>query len=201
MTNFVDDVKKLRDATGAGIMDAKQALSETDGDYSKALEALRNKGKAKAAKKADRETAVSAIDSYVHMGRVGVVVEVAAETDFVLKTDEFKELSHDIAMQIAATNPRYLRSESVPDAVKKDIETTTLKSLEKSDKPKDVMDKIVDGKMEKFYQEACLLSQPFIKDSDKTVAERVSEVIAKVGENITVLRFDRLEAGVQKEHE
>ena len=193
----IEDIKKLRDATGAGIMDVKTALNESKGDAGKALDFLRNKGKAKAAKKAERETAVGTIDCYVHMGRVGSLVEMAAETDFVLKTDEFKELIHDIAMQVAATNPRFVRPETVPANIVEEQSKNFSSDLEDSNKPKEVIEKIIQGKLAKFYQETCLLNQPFIKDPDKTVDERIKEVVAIVGENISVLRFTRLEVGME----
>jgi elongation factor Ts len=197
----IEDIKKLREATGAGIMDAKAALATAKGDADKAMEVLRNQGKAKASKKAGRDTTVSLIDAYVHMGRVGALVEMAAETDFVLKTDNFKELSHDIAMQISATNPLYVSPESVPASVTKELTDTFQSETQNSGKPPEVVEKIIQGKLDKFYQENCLLNQPFIKEPEKTVTERINEVIAIVGENIAVIRFLRLESGVASKNE
>jgi elongation factor Ts len=197
----IEDIKKLREATGAGIMDAKAALATAKGDADKAMEVLRNQGKAKASKKAGRDTTVSLIDAYVHMGRVGALVEMAAETDFVLKTDNFKELSHDIAMQVSATDPLYVSPESVPASVTKELTDTFRSELQSSGKPPEVVEKIIQGKLDKFYQENCLLNQPFIKEPEKTVAERINEVIAIVGENIAVIRFMRLESGVANKNE
>jgi elongation factor Ts len=197
----IEDIKKLREATGAGIMDAKAALATAKGDADKAMEVLRNQGKAKASKKAGRDTTVSLIDAYVHMGRVGALVEMAAETDFVLKTDNFKELSHDIAMQISATNPLYVSPESVPASVTKGLTDTFQSETQNSGKPPEVVEKIIQGKLDKFYQENCLLNQPFIKEPEKTVTERINEVIAIVGENIAVIRFLRLESGVASKNE
>jgi elongation factor Ts len=197
----IEDIKKLREATGAGIMDAKAALATAKGDADKAMEVLRNQGKAKASKKAGRDTTVSLIDAYVHMGRVGALVEMAAETDFVLKTDNFKELSHDIAMQISATNPLYVSPESVPASVTKELTDTFQSETQNSGKPPEVVAKIIQGKLDKFYQENCLLNQPFIKEPEKTVTERINEVIAIVGENIAVIRFLRLESGVASKNE
>jgi elongation factor Ts len=197
----IEDIKKLREATGAGIMDAKAALATAKGDTDKAMEVLRNQGKAKASKKAGRDTTVSLIDAYVHMGRVGALVEMAAETDFVLKTDNFKELSHDIAMQVSATNPLYVSPESVPASVTKELTDTFQSETQSSGKPPEVVEKIIQGKLDKFYQENCLLNQPFIKEPEKTVTERINEVIAIVGENIAVIRFLRLESGVASKNE
>ncbi|MEX0668349.1 MAG: translation elongation factor Ts [Candidatus Saccharimonadales bacterium] len=187
------DIKKLRDHTGAGMMDAKAALEEAKGDETKAIDVLRKKGQSKAAKRADRSADAGLIDSYIHMGRVGSMVEINCETDFVAKTDEFKTFIKDVTMQIAATNPEYLSSDDVPKEVidkEKDIYSSELK-----DKPKDVQDKIISGKLEKFYEQVCLYNQPFIKDSDKTIAAYQTELIAKMGENIKIKRFARMELG------
>jgi elongation factor Ts len=189
-------VKELRERTGAGMMDCKKALIATDGDIEKAIDELRTKGLAKAAKKASRVASEGVVTSYIHGGgRIGVLVEVNCETDFVGKTDEFKSLAYDIAMQIAASNPEYVRREDVPEEVV-DHEKEVLKAqaLEEG-KPEKVIEKMVVGRLEKYFKERCLMEQEFIKDTDKTVQELINENIARVGENITVRRFVRYEVG------
>lgn len=189
-------VKDLRERTGAGMMDCKKVLVETGGDIEKAIDELRTKGLAKAAKKAGRVASEGAVVSYIHgKGRIGVLVEVNCETDFVGNTDEFRQLAYDIAMQVAATNPVYLSREQVPAAdVEHEREVLRAQALEEG-KPEKVVDKMVDGRIEKFYKENCLLEQPFIKDPDKTVQQLIHEHIAKIGENINVRRFTRYELG------
>lgn len=195
-------VKELRERTGAGMMDCKKALMETNGDIEKAIDELRAKGLAKAAKKSGRIASEGVVDSYIHAGgRIGVLVEVNCETDFVAKTEEFKNLVHDIAMQIAAANPEYVKREDVPeDVVAREREVLKAQALEEG-KPEKVIEKMIEGRMEKFFKEKCLLEQPFIKDPDKTVQELVHEHIAKIGENINIRRFVRYEVGegIQKE--
>lgn len=195
-------VKELRERTGAGMMDCKKALEATNGDIEKAIDELRTKGLAKAAKKAGRVASEGLVVSYIHGGgRIGVLVEVNCETDFVAKTDEFKQLAYDIAMQIAAANPEYLNRESVPEEViNHEKEVLRAQALEEG-KPEKIIDKMVEGRLEKFYKENCLLEQEFIKDPDKTVQELIHEHIAKMGENITVRRFVRYEVGegIEKE--
>lgn len=189
-------VKELRDRTGAGMMDCKKALVVTAGDIEKAIDELRTKGLAKAAKKASRVASEGVVISYIHGGgRIGVLVEVNCETDFVGKTDQFKSLAYDIAMQIAASNPEYVRREDVPQNVV-DHEKDVLKAqaLEEG-KPEKVVEKMVLGRLEKFFKERCLLEQEFIKDTDKTVQELINENIARIGENIAVRRFVRYELG------
>ncbi|MEX0932203.1 MAG: translation elongation factor Ts [Candidatus Saccharimonadales bacterium] len=189
----IEAIKKLRAQTGAGMMDAKGALEEAKGDFDKAIEVLRKKGLAKAAKKSDREAKNGLIESYIHMGRVGTIVEVNCETDFVARTEDFQNLVKDVAMHIAATNPVYLNPEDVPKEViakEKEIYAVDIK-----DKPKDVATKIIQGKLDKFYEENCLLRQPFIKDEDKSVEEVIKQAIAKLGENIIISRFARFELG------
>ena len=195
-------VKELRERTGAGMMDCKKALVAADGDIEKAIDELRTKGLASAAKKASRVASEGAVTSYIHAGgRIGVLVEVNCETDFVGKTAEFKQLAYDIAMQIAASNPDYVRREDVPEQVvthEKDV--LKAQALEEG-KPEKVIDKMVEGRLEKFYKERCLLEQPFIKDPDKTVQELIHEHVARIGENINVRRFARYELGqgIEKE--
>lgn len=195
-------VKELRERTGAGMMDCKKALVAADGDIEKAIDELRTKGLASAAKKASRVASEGVVTSYIHAGgRIGVLVEVNCETDFVGKTAEFKQLAYDIAMQIAASNPDYVSREDVPEQVithEKDV--LKAQALEEG-KPEKVIDKMVEGRLEKFYKERCLLEQPFIKDPDKTVQELIHEHVARIGENINVRRFARYELGqgIEKE--
>ena len=189
-------VKELREKTGAGMMDCKKALAETGGDVQKAIDYLRQKGLAAAAKKADRVAADGAVGAYVHPGgKIGVLVEINCETDFVARTAEFQSLLKDIAMQVAAANPRYLRREEVAAAeLDKEKEIYRQQALE-TGKPEKVVDKIVEGKIERFYSEACLLEQAFIKDPDKKVTDIVNESIGRLGENIQIRRFSRYHLG------
>lgn len=195
-------VKELRERTGAGMMDCKKALEATAGDMEKAIDELRTRGLAKAAKKAGRIASEGLVVSYIHMGgRIGVLVEVNCETDFVAKTNEFKQLAYDIAMQIAASSPKYIRRVDVPEeAAKREKDILTAQALEEG-KPEKVIEKVVAGRMEKFFKESCLMEQDFIKDMDKTVEELLQEHIARLGENITVRRFVRYEVGegIEKE--
>jgi len=195
-------VKELRERTGAGMMDCKKALVAADGDIEKAIDELRTKGLASAAKKASRVASEGVVTSYIHAGgRIGVLVEVNCETDFVGKTAEFKQLAYDIAMQIAASNPDYVSREDVPEQViTHEKEVLKAQALEEG-KPEKVIDKMVEGRLEKFYKERCLLEQPFIKDPDKTVQELIHEHVARIGENINVRRFARYELGqgIEKE--
>jgi elongation factor Ts len=189
-------VKELREKTGAGMMDCKKALAETGGDVQGAIDYLRQKGLAAAAKKADRVAADGAVGAYVHPGgKIGVLVEINCETDFVARTAEFQTLLKDIAMQVAAANPRYLRREEVPAAeLDKEKAIYRQQALE-TGKPEKVVDKIVEGKIERFYSEACLLEQAFIKDPDKKVSDIVNESIGRLGENIQIRRFSRYHLG------
>jgi elongation factor Ts len=195
-------VRELREKTGAGIMDCKRALAETGGDLDSAVGYLRQKGLAAAAKKADRVAADGAVGAYVHPGgKIGVLVEINCETDFVARTTEFQSLLKDIAMQIAAANPRYLRREDVSaDEIEKEREIYRRQGLE-SGKPEKVVEKIVEGKMERFFSEVCLLEQAFIKDPDQKVAAIVNDVVARLKEKIEVRRFVRyhLGEGVEKD--
>lgn len=189
-------VKELRERTGAGMMDCKKTLTEVDGDIEKAIDLLREKGLAQAAKKAGRIAAEGAIASYIHAGsRIGVLVEVNCETDFVANTDEFKELCRDIAMQIAASNPQYVRREEVP-ATEIDHEREIFRQNALNEgKPANVVDKMVEGRIEKYYKEICLLEQPFIKDTTVTIADLLTDKVSKIGENINVRRFARYQVG------
>lgn len=189
-------VKQLRDKTGVGIMDCKQALSECEGDINKAVDFLRTKGLATAAKRAGRTMSEGTITSYIHMGgRLGVLVEINCESDFVANTDDFKEFSKNIAMHIAATNPVAIREDDVPEEItNKEKEIYRAQALEMG-KPEKIVDKIAEGKMEKFFKENCLLSQSYVRDPDLTIADLLNETIAKIGENISVKRFVRYQLG------
>ena len=189
-------VRDLREKTGAGIMDCKKALAETKLNFEAAVTYLREKGLASAAKRADKATSEGAVGSYIHAGgKVGVIVEVNCETDFVAKTDEFQSFVKDIAMHIAALNPLYVRREDVPqDVIDKEKSIYKTQALE-SGKPEKVVEKMVDGKVEKFFQEVCLMEQSFVKDPDTTVKELLTATIAKLGENISIKRFARFKVG------
>lgn len=197
-------VKELRERTGAGMMDCKKALSATDGDLEKAIDFLREKGLAAAAKKAGRVAAEGLVEAYIHGGgRIGVLVEVNCETDFVAKTDAFKELVKDIAMHIAATNPSYLKREEVPTAELEHEQAVLAEQARNEGKPEKIIEKIVAGRIEKYYKEVCLMEQPFVKDPDKTISDLITESIAKIGENISIRRFTRyqLGEGIEKKEE
>lgn len=197
-------VKQLRESTGAGMMDCKKALTEANGDMTKAAEILREKGIAKAVKKAGRIAAEGIVDSYIHGdGRIGVLVEVNTETDFAAKNEEFKAFVKDVAMQIAAARPEYVRREEVPaEVVEKEKEILRAQALNEG-KPEKIVDKMVEGRIDKFYKEVCLLEQPFVKDPDKTIQQLLTEKIATIGENITIRRFVRFEKGegIEKKEE
>jgi elongation factor Ts len=189
-------VKELREKTGAGIMDCKKALAESGGNLEKAVDYLRQKGVAAAAKKADHVAADGAVGAYVHPGgKIGVLVELNCQTDFVARTTEFQALLKDVAMQIAAANPAYVRREDVPaEEIEKEREIYRAQARE-SGKPERVFDKIVEGKLERFYSEVCLLEQPFIKDPDHKVADIINDAIARLRENIQIRRFARYHLG------
>ena len=190
------DVKALREKTGAGMMDCKNALLESKGDIEQAIDGLRKKGLASAAKKAGRVTAEGAVGSYIHAGgKIGVLVEVNCETDFVARTDDFQELVRDIAMHIAAADPRFVRREDVTEEVLVRERAVQREKTLAEGKPEKVVDKIVEGRMEKFLAEMVLLEQPFVKDPDKTVGDLVTAKVAKIGENIQVRRFSRFKLG------
>ncbi len=189
-------VKELRDMTGAGMMDCKKALVETGGDMEEAVKYLREKGIAKAAKKAHRETKEGVIASYIHAGnKIGVLLELNCETDFVARTDEFQQLAKDICMQIAATDPKYISRDDVPEEVLNKEKEIYIKQAKDSGKPDNIAEKIAEGKLNKFYSEVCLLEQPFIKDAEQTIEDLIKGYIAKIGENITVRRFTRYQVG------
>jgi elongation factor Ts len=189
-------VKQLRERTGAGMLDCKKALGETNGDMENAIDFLRKKGLAAAARKAGRVTAEGAVGSYIHGGgKIGVLVEVNCETDFVARTDQFQELVRDIAMHIAAAEPRGIRREEVTEADLARERAIFRDQAIASGKPANIVDKIVDGKMEKYFSEFVLLEQPFVKNPDLTVGQLISEAVAKIGENIQVRRFTRFKLG------
>lgn len=189
-------VKQLRERTGSGMMDCKKALTETNGDIEKAIEYLREKGLAAAAKKAGRIAAEGLVDSYIHgNGRIGVLVEVNIETDFAAANEEFKQLVKDIAMQIAAAKPEYIRREDVPaDIIEKEKDILRAQARNEG-KPENIIEKMVEGRIEKYFKEVCLLEQPWIKDPEKTIQQLVTEKISTIGENINIRRFARFERG------
>ena len=189
-------VKQLRDKTGAGIMDCKEALSECDADIDKAIDYLRKKGLATAQKRAGRAMSEGTVQSYIHMGgKIGVMVEVNCETDFVAKTDDFHELAKNIAMHIAATNPVGVSAEDVPEEIiNKEKEIYRAQALEMG-KPEKMVDKIAEGKLSKFFKENCLLNQPYVRNPDITIADLINDSVAKIGENITIKRFARFQLG------
>ena len=196
MAISANDVKSLREATGAGMMDCKKALNETGGDFEKAVVWLREKGMASAAKRADRTASEGAVTSYIHMGgRIGVLAEINCETDFVARGDAFQELCKDICLQICSAVPKWVRREEVPqEAAQAEIEIYKKQAAE-TGKPANICQKIAEGKLNKWYQDVCLLEQPFVKDPDKTVEALVKELSGKVGEKIEVRRFVRFERG------
>lgn len=188
-------VKELRERTGAGMLDCKNALVETDGDIEKAIDLLREKGLSAAAKKSGRIAAEGLVNAYIHGGRIGVLIEVNSETDFVAKTDEFKDFVRDMAMQVAASNPKYVSREDVPkEEVEKEKEILIQQALNEG-KPEHIAEKIVEGRLEKFYEQICLLDQPFIREPSIKVQDLLNEKIAKIGENIKIRRFVRYEVG------
>ena len=189
-------VKELREATGAGVLDCRKALQSHDGDQEKAAAYLREKGLAAAAKKEGREAKEGIVELYSHGGgRVGVMVEVNCETDFVARTEQFKTFAHDLALHIAASAPKFVDVSDIPAAVVEEKKTSARAQALAEGKPERVVDKIVDGRLEKFYQEACLVRQPFVKNEDLTVADLIKQTIAAIGENIIVRRFARWELG------
>jgi len=188
-------VKELREITGAGMMDCKKALVETDGNIEKAVDLLRKEGLASAGKKAGRIAAEGIVTSYIHGGRIGVLLEVNTETDFVAKNTEFQDFVNDVAMQIAAANPKYVSRDEVPaDEVEREKSVLTEQAINEG-KPAHIAEKMVEGRMHKFYEQICLLEQPFIKDGDVTIEELLNQQISKIGENIKIRRFARFEVG------
>ena len=194
----VDDIKKLRELTGVGLTDAKKALVEAEGDFDKALEEMRKKGLTKAEKKGDREAREGLIESYVHSGRIGVIVEVNCETDFVARLDDFKTLAHEVAMQIAAMSPKYVSEADIPVEEMERVKAELMASESLASKPEEMREKIVEGQLKKHFAEQVLMSQAYILDDSKTVEQHVKEAIAKLGENIVVRQFKRIELGVSE---
>jgi elongation factor Ts len=191
----IAEIKRLRELTGVGMTDAKKALDEANGDFDKALEAMRKKGLTKAEKKGEREAREGLIEGYVHGARIGVLVEVNCETDFVTRTDGFKALAHDVAMHIAALAPEYVSIDEVPAEERNRVTTEFKEKAANDGKPADMIDKIVEGQVKKYFAEKCLLDQPFIKNPDQTVGAYLKENVAKLGENIVVRRFSRMALG------
>lgn len=195
MSVNMSDVTKLREMCGAGMMDCKKVLEETNGDFDKAIELLRKKGAATAAKRSERVAKEGVIVSYIHNGRIGAMLELNSETDFVAKNEDFKQLASDLVMHVAAAAPEYVSPEDVPaEVVAKEREIETAK-LEDSGKPKEIIDKILDGKIEKFYAEVCLLKQAFVKNPDIIIEDLINEKTAAIGEKLVVRRFVRYELG------
>ncbi len=196
MSISAQTVKELREKTGAGMMDCKKALEETQGNFDKAIDYLREKGIAKAASKAGRSTREGVIYSYIHPGnKLGVLVEINCETDFVARNEDFMNFSKDIAMHIAASAPTSVKREEIdPEVIKKEREIYRQQAINEG-KPEKILDKIVEGKVEKFFAEVCLMEQPFVKDSDRSVGDIVNDIISKIGENISIKRFSRFRLG------
>ncbi len=191
----IDTIKRLKSLTGVGLTDAKKALEDSNGDFDKALESMRVKGMAKADKKAEREARAGIVDAYVHSERIGVVLEVNCETDFVARTDDFKNFVHDIAMHIAASNPTYVSVDTIDEAAQAKELDLIKQELANDKKPAEMIEKISSGKLSKWQSEVCLLNQPYIKDPDQTVEEYLKTMVAKVGENIVIRQFARIELG------
>ena len=188
-----DMIKELREITGAGILDCKEALEAADCNLERAQQTLREKGLARAAKKADRVAEQGLIEAYVHMGKAGALVELNCETDFVARTAEFQDLAHDLAMQVVATRPQYVQPEDIPEAVLEAQKAKFREEIADQNKPDHIVEKIIEGKLRKFFEEACILNQPFIKDEDQTVRDVITAAVAKIGENIVLRRFVHLE--------
>ncbi|MDI6714011.1 MAG: translation elongation factor Ts [Thermodesulfovibrio sp.] len=187
-------VKELREKTGAGMMECKKALEDSGGDFNKAIEYLRQKGLATAQKKAGRTATEGIITSYIHMDKIGVLLELNCETDFVARNEEFRQLAKDIAMHIAAANPQYISKEDIPQEII-EKEKEIYKAQITGNKPPQVIEKIIEGKLEKFFEEMCLLNQPFIREPEKKIQDLITEKIAKFGENIVIRRFVRFQVG------
>jgi elongation factor Ts len=196
MAITVDQIKALREETGVGILDCRKALEDTNGDFDKALEALREKGLATVAKRGERETSEGILDLYSHGdGRVGVMVEVNSETDFVSRSEKFRDFAHEIALQIAASAPSYVRVKDIPEEVLEQRRQTEREEALAEGKPQEIVEKIVEGRIKKFVDEACLLSQNYIRDDDLTIEQLLLQNVAAIGENIVIRRFVRWEMG------
>ena len=203
MSVSLDEIKKLKELTGVGLTDAKKALVEAGGDFDKALEAMRKKGLTKAEKRGEREAREGLIESYVHGNRIGVIVELNCETDFVARTDNFKSLAHELAMQIAAMRPKWVSQDDIPEAERtrkrEELVASAKADPKNANKPAEILDKIIDGQLNKYFSELVLLDQTYWKDDGKTIGMLVKEEMAKLGENIVVRRFARLELGVSED--
>jgi len=196
MNITASQVKNLRDRTGVGMMDCKQALQEADGDIDEAVKVLRKLGKAKVAKRAEREASEGRIEAYVHTGgKIAVLVEVNCETDFVARSDDFQSLAHDIALHIAASNPRFIRTEDVDEETIAEEREVYLSQAQSEGKPAEIAERIVEGKMSRFFSESVLYEQPFIRDPDQTVSELIADAVNRIGENIVIGRFVRFGLG------
>ena len=203
MSVSLDEIKKLKELTGVGLTDAKKALVEAGGDFDKALEAMRKRGLTKAEKRGEREAREGLIESYVHGNRIGVIVELNCETDFVARTDNFKGLAHELAMQIAAMRPKWVSQDDIPEAERtrkrEELVASAKADPKNANKPAEILDKIIDGQLNKYFSELVLLDQTYWKDDSKTIGTLVKEEMAKLGENIVVRRFARLELGVSED--
>jgi translation elongation factor Ts len=203
MSVSLDEIKKLKELTGVGLTDAKKALVEAGGDFDKALEAMRKKGLTKAEKRGEREAREGLIESYVHGNRIGVIVELNCETDFVARTDNFKSLAHELAMQIAAMRPKWVSQDDIPEAERtrkrEELVASAKADPKNANKPAEILDKIIDGQLNKYFSELVLLDQTYWKNDSKTIGTLVKEEMAKLGENIVVRRFARLELGVSED--
>ena len=203
MSVSLDEIKKLKELTGVGLTDAKKALVEAGGDFDKALEAMRKKGLTKAEKRGEREAREGLIESYVHGNRIGGIVELNCETDFVARTDNFKSLAHELAMQIAAMRPKWVSQDDIPEAERtrkrEELVASAKADPKNANKPTEILDKIIDGQLSKYFSELVLLDQTYWKDDSKTIGTLVKEEMAKLGENIVVRRFARLELGVSED--
>jgi elongation factor Ts len=196
MTISADKVRELREKTGVGMMDCKKALTETGGDFEAAIDYLRKKGLAKAANRADRAASQGIVASYVHTGaKIAVMVELNSETDFVARSDDFQQFGHDVAMHIAAASPRWLKPEDVPAELVAKEKEIYMEEARNSGKPEAVLAKIADGKMSKFYEDNCLLEQPFVKDPDKKIKDMLADLFTKIGEKMEIRRFTRYQVG------
>lgn len=198
MAIAVEDIKKLKELTGVGLTDAKNALVEAEGDFDKALEAMRKKGLTRAEKKGDREAREGIVESYVHSGRIGVVLELNCETDFVARLEDFKRLAHELAMQVAAMAPVYVSADQIPAEEVERVRAESLERVKNEGKPAEIAEKIVDGQVKKYFTDKVLLTQTYILDDSKTVEQHIKENIAKLGENIVVGQFRRIELGVSE---
>ena len=198
MAISVEEIKKLKELTGLGLTDAKKALVEAEGNFDKALTALLKKGLTKAEKKGEREAREGLVDSYIHGGRIGVIVEVNCETDFVARTEDFKQFTHQVAMQIAAMNPIYATEADIPAEELERVKAEAEERVTKENKPAEIAAKIVDGQVKKYFSEKVLLSQTYIMDDSKTIDGLLKETIAKLGENIVIRRFSRIELGLSE---